>query len=145
MLQLEFAFELRAEVDKPIEFGRRRIVPIRSGTFEGMGIRARVLPGGADRQLIHEDGLTELEARYELETDKGDLISVNNRGIRHGPPEVIRKLNAGESVDQSLIYFRTVPWFEAAAPELQWLTRSIFVGAGERYPSEVVIRFYRVF
>jgi hypothetical protein len=56
----------------------------------------------------------------------------------------MKKLLAGETVDPSLVYFRTVPTFETSAPELQWLTRAIFVGVGERYPTEVVIRFYRV-
>ena len=51
---------------------------------------------------------------------------------------------AGEPVDPALVYFRTVPKFETSAPELQWLMRSIFVGTGERYPSEVVIRFWRL-
>ena len=47
-------------------------------------------------------------------------------------------------VDPSLVYFRTVPKFETSAPELQWLTRNVFIGTGERYPNEVVIRFWRV-
>jgi hypothetical protein len=42
------------------------------------------------------------------------------------------------------VYFRTVPTFETAAPNLQWLTRSVFIGTGERYPTDVVIRFWRV-
>ena len=59
-------------------------------------------------------------------------------------PEVLQKLNAGERVDQSLIYFRTAATIETAAPRLQWLARSVFVCVGERYPTEVVVRFYRV-
>jgi hypothetical protein len=56
----------------------------------------------------------------------------------------MQKLLAGETVDPALVYFRTVPRFETAAPELQWLTQAIFVGIGERYPNEVVIRFYKL-
>jgi hypothetical protein len=37
-----------------------------------------------------------------------------------------------------------VPKFETAAPDLQWLARSVFVGIGERFPTEVVVRFYRL-
>jgi hypothetical protein len=54
------------------------------------------------------------------------------------------KLLAGERVDPALVYFRTVPTFETSAPELQFLMRSIFVGSAERYPNEVVLRFWRV-
>ena len=50
----------------------------------------------------------------------------------------------GEIVDPSLVYFRTTPTFETAAPDLQWLTRSVFVGTGERLPTQVLIRFWMV-
>src|SRR5690606_21045582 len=103
-----------------------------------------IVPGGADWQLIRADGFTEVDARYTLRTDDGKLIYVSNIGIRHAPPDVIRRLNAGERVDQSQIYFRAVPKFETAAPELEWLMRSIFIATGERYPNGVVIRFWRV-
>jgi hypothetical protein len=56
----------------------------------------------------------------------------------------MKRLLAGEVVDPALVYFRTVPTFETASPELQWLTRAIFVGTGERYPSEVIIRVWKV-
>jgi len=146
---LVFAFEARVEVGPPLEVGQlargmRRIVPILRGTFEGPGIKGRVMPGGADWQIIGADGFSELDTRYTLETDKGQLIYVQNPGVRSAPPDVMKKLLAGEVVDPALVYFRTQPKFETSAPELQWITRSLFVGMGERYPNEVVIRFYRV-
>jgi len=147
--ELTFVFELHAHVGPPIEIGdvppgRRRIVPILGGTFAGPGIQGKVLPGGADSQIVRADGFSELDTRYVLETDKGQLIYVQNRGIRHGPAEAMQKLLAGEDVDSSLIYFCTMPTFETSAPELQSLARSIFVGTGERHPSEVVVRVWRV-
>lgn len=147
--RLTFAFEARVTVAPPIEIGdvphgRRRIVAITGGTFEGPAVRGKVLPGGADWQIIQPDGLSELDTRYTLETDKGQIIYVQNKGIRHAPPDVMKRLLAGETVDPALVYFRTVPVFETASPELQWMTRSIFVGIGERYPNDVRIRFFRV-
>jgi Protein of unknown function (DUF3237) len=147
--KLEFAFELRAEVADPtvvgeVPAGTRRVVNILGGDFEGPELSGTLLPGGADWQVIRGDGFTEVDARYMLQTNTGRLIYVSNVGIRHASPEVMKKLNAGESVDPSLVYFRTVPRFETAAPELQWLMRSIFIAAGERYPRGVRIRFWRV-
>ena len=143
------AIEAHVQLGTPIEVGqvprgRRRIIPIVGGTFEGSGIRGRVLNNGADWQIIRADGFAELDTRYALETDKGRVIYVQNAGMRHAAPEVVQKLLAGEIVDPKLVYFRTVPTFETAAPELQWLMRSIFVGTGERYPTEVVIRFWKM-
>ena len=147
--RLTFAFEMHATVGPPQEVGqvrngRRRIVPITGGTFEGPNVRGKVLAGGADWQTIQSDGFSELDTRYTIQTDAGQLIYVQNAGVRHAAPDVMQKLLAGEVVDPALVYFRTVPRFESAAPELQWLTRNVFVGIGERYPSEVVIRFYKL-
>jgi hypothetical protein len=146
---LVFAFEVHAQLGEPIELGtvprgRRRIIPIVGGTFEGSGMKGRVLNNGADWQIVRTDGFAELDTRYALETDQGQVIYVQNAGIRHAAPDIMKKLLAGEAVDPQRVYFRTVPTFETSAPELQWLTRSIFVGTGERYPSEVIIRFWRL-
>jgi hypothetical protein len=148
--RLTFAFEIRAQVGTPQEFGdvgrgRRRIIQILGGTFSGTGMKGRILPGGADWQMIRQnDGFTDVDARYTIETDTGSIIYVQNIGIRHAPIDVMRRLNAGETVDQSEIYFRAVPKFETGDPELEWLMRSIFVCTGERYPNGVIIRFFRL-
>jgi hypothetical protein len=147
--KLEFAFEVRAEVANPtvvgqLPTGTRRIVDILGGTFEGPKLKGKILTGGADWQLIREDGFTEIDARYTLQTDSGHLIYVSNVGMRHASAAVMKQLNAGQSVDPSLVYFRAAPKFETAAPELQWLMRSIFIATGERYPKGVLIRFWRV-
>jgi Protein of unknown function (DUF3237) len=147
--RLVLALEAHVQLGTPIEIGqvprgRRRIVPIVGGTFEGSGIKGKVLNSGADWQVIRADGFAELDTRYALQTDKGQIIYVQNAGMRHAAPEVMQKLLAGEIVDPKLVYFRTVPTFETSAPDLQWLTRAIFVGTGERYPTEVVIRFWRL-
>ena len=44
----------------------RFLVDILGGHFEGPGLRGRVLPGGADRQLLRPDGVRELDALYEM-------------------------------------------------------------------------------
>ena len=149
MPKLTFAFEVRASVGAPLEVGnvaqgRRRIVPITGGTFEGSGLRGKVMPGGADWQIIRADGFTELDTRYTLETATGQIVYVQNAGMRHAAPDVMKRLLAGELVDPALVYFRTIPKFETASPDLQWLTRAVFIGMGERYPNDVRIRFYRL-
>ena len=87
--------------------GRRRIIDITGGTVEGPGFKGKVRNGGADWQIVRADGFTELDTRYTIETDKGQLIYVQNPGMRHAPPDVMKKLLAGEAVDPALVYFRT--------------------------------------
>ncbi len=125
----------------------RRVVGVLGGTLEGAGaaapLKGKIMPG-ADYQIIRPDGFTEIDAHYVVQMESGDLIYVTNRGMRHGPPELLAKLNAGEAIDQSKIYFRTVITVETAAKTLDWMNRSIFVASGERQPGEAVIHVYRL-
>ncbi|MGF6347319.1 DUF3237 domain-containing protein [Variovorax sp. W2I14] len=144
---LEHFADLRVQVGVPQVLGQsarglRRIVPITGGEASGHGWRARVLPGGSDFQLIVSDTLSELDARYGLETDAGDLIYVQNHAVRSAAPEVMAKLLRGEPVDPAEVYFRCNPRFETASPALRWINERMFVGAGVRHPAEVVMRFF---
>src|SRR5215207_7652729 len=95
---LVFAFELRVKVADPVVVGQiphglRRIVAITGGTMRGPKINGVVVANsGADWQMIQPDGFSELDTRYTLQTDKGELVYVQNAGIRHAPPEVMQKL-----------------------------------------------------
>lgn len=147
--RLKFFADLRVEVGAPQQVGQtvhglRRLIPITGGTATGDGWSARVLPGGADFQLIVNERLSELDARYVLETDAGDFIYVQNRAVRSGPPELIARLVRGEPVDPEQIYFRCSPSFETAAPALSWMGERMFVGTGARYPDAVVMRFFEL-
>jgi len=146
---LTFVMTLRVELGAPLEVGRtthgrRRIIPITGGAFEGPRLRGAVLNGGADWQIVREDGTAELDTRYSLQTDRGETIYLQNGGIRHAAPELLERLLAGDAVDPALVYFRTVPRFETSATDLQWLTRAIFVGNGERHPDHVVVHVWMV-
>ena len=124
--------------------GRRRVIAITGGSFRGEKLAGRVLPGGADWQVIRADGVAELDARYTLETDDRALIYVRNFGYRHGPAEVLQRLAAGEAVDPSLYYMRTTPRFETGAERYRWLNRLICVATGARRASAVELDVYEV-
>jgi hypothetical protein len=124
--------------------GRRRIIPIAGGSFSGARLRGRVLPGGANWQVVRADGVADLDARYTLETEDGALIYVRNRGYRHGPEHVMRRLSAGESVDPSLYYMRTTPLFETGDVRYAWLNRIICVATASRLPGAVHLQVFEV-
>src|SRR5689334_1077395 len=128
--------------DTPL--GRRRIIPITGGRFEGERLRGRVLPGGADWQIIRPDGVADLDARYTLETSDGALVYVRNKGYRHGPAEVIQRLGRGEAVDPSLYYMRTTPRFETGDPRYKWLNLLVCVATAARRPAAVELDVYEV-
>ncbi len=147
--ELKFFADLSVQVDKPQEVGKthhgvRRVIPILGGTVQAQGWRGRVLSGGADFQLLLGPSMAELDARYVIETDAGDMIFVTNRAVRTASPEVMAKIIRGELVDPSTVYFRCSPSFETASPALSWIAERLFVGTGARHPDKVVMRFFEV-
>jgi hypothetical protein len=128
----------------PTPAGNRRVIPILGGRVQGEGWAARVLPGGADFQAIVSPTLAQLDARYVLETEAGELIYVRNRAIRVAPEAVTAQLVRGEPVDPALVYFRCAPTFETAAPSLVWINERLFVGSGVRRPDAVEIDCFTV-
>ena len=149
---LEPVADLTVFVATPIEAGqvtglnsrgRRRIIPIAGGKVTGQ-LNGTVLPGGADFQIVVSDTCADLDARYLLQLDNGEHVFVMNRALRRGSAEDIAKLVRGEPVDPAAIYFRCAPTFEVSSPSLAWLTESLFVGTGARFPDRVEMRFFRV-
>jgi hypothetical protein len=142
-------FTIEAELDAMMSLGRtpygeRRFVGISGGTVSGAKLNGRILPGGADWQIVRADGAADIEARYVIETDKGARVMVDSKGLRHGPPEVIEKLARGDKVDPALYYFRTVMRFEAADPALAWLNRILALARGEREARRVRLAVFEV-
>jgi hypothetical protein len=141
--------DLVVRIAAPIEIGRiagnlRRMIPIAGGEVLGPLIRGKVLAGGADYQVMRADGVTDLHARYVIEVEERQRIYVENSGVRYGPPDLMEKLRRGEPVDPALIYFRTTPRFETAAPGFEWLMQNLFLCSGARFPDRVEMRFFQV-
>ncbi len=146
---LELIFEAKVTLDPPQElgsttYGKRRIIPITGGTFEGATMKGIILAGGADWQTVRADGSADLEARYTLKTDDGVLIYIQNKGIRHAKPEILARLAKGEKVDPKEYYMRTSAFFEVADGKYAWLNKSVVISTGARMADHVLLKFYRV-
>ena len=114
--------------------GQRFIVNILGGEFNGPCLKGKVLPGGADRQLLRPDGVKELDALYEIQTDDGTVITVHNQVVVDMPTQEQR-------------YARSVVKFRAPAGQYEWLNRRVFIGNLESLkPSRnaVKIRIFQV-
>jgi hypothetical protein len=123
--------------------GERRVVTITGGTFEGPLLRGEIL-GGADWQIARHDGVIELDARYALREARGGLVQVVSQGLRHGPPQVLARLAAGEDVDPASYFFRTFMRFETGAPELAFLNRTMAVATAQRRVRRVELQCFGV-
>jgi hypothetical protein len=138
MIQTRHIFQIILTVPNITDLGQtpmggRKIAQVSAGEFNGERLRGTVLsaPGG-DWLLMRPDGVLQLDVRLTLQTDDGHLVYMSYRGIRHGPEDVINKLNNGEQVDPSLYYFRMTPVFETSSEKYGWLNRIIAVATGRR-------------
>jgi hypothetical protein len=125
-------------------YGERRVIGILGGSVRGPKLNGRILPGGADWQIIRTDGTADIKARYIIETDDGAHIMVTSEGLRHGPPEVMERLARGDNVDPAHYYFRTVMRFETSNPKVDWLNRILALARGQREARAVRLDVYEV-
>jgi len=148
--RLTQVYRLEAALGQPLDLGdtakgHRRIVPLTAGTFTGPGISGKLLPGAsADWQVVLPDGTALGDVRYTLQTDRGDLLYVQSRGIRHGTAEVLARLGRGEDVDASEYTFRTATQIETGTPDLDWLNKGVFISVGGRQAGRVIYETYLV-
>jgi Protein of unknown function (DUF3237) len=148
--RLTQVYRLEAMLGEPLDLGdvaqgHRRIVPQTDGTFSGPEISGKLLPGAsADWQIVMPDGTTFADMRYTLQTDGGDLLYVQSRGVRHGNTEVLARLARGEDVDASEYTFRTSTQIETAARQLDWLNKGVFISVGGRQATGVIYETYLV-
>lgn len=147
--ELEFVFSVKATLGEltvigPTPEGLRRMIPITGGVVTGPRLEGEVLDAGADWQFVRPDGTTIAEATYLLKSRDGVLIQIRNRGVRHGPPEVLQRLFEGDDVDPSEYYFRSSPTFLVPPGPHDWLNRDVFVATGARFARSIELWFYRV-
>ena len=148
--RLTLIYRLEATLAQPLDLGNvaqghRRIVAQTGGTFTGPELNGTLLPGAsADWQIVLPDGTALGDIRYTLQTDAGELLYVQSRGVRHGSAEVLARLARGEDVDASEYTFRTSTQIETAAPRLDWLNRGIFLSVGGRQARGVIYEVYLV-
>ncbi len=76
---------------------------------------------------------TTLDVRLVLKTHDEAMIGMTYRGLRLGPPDVMARLEQGETVDPASYYFRTTAFFETAAPSYAWLNTILAIGIGHRF------------
>jgi len=129
----------------PTALGRRRIVPVSGGRFEGPRLRGEVLPDvGGDWLLQRADSTFQSDVRLALRTEDGALISMTYRGIRHASPAVSERLARGEDVASSEYYLRTAVFLETSSSQHRWVNDLIAVGVGRRLPERVIYELHEV-
>ena len=124
--------------------GFRRIGVVPGGSFEGERLSGEVLDGGSDWQTVRSDGATTLNVRLVLKTKDDALIGMTYQGLRHGPPDVMARIERGEVADPARYYFRINPLFETAAATYDWINRVVAIGIGHRRADGPIYSIFEV-
>jgi hypothetical protein len=134
----------RMQVIGPTPGYTRRVGAVSGGAFEGERLSGEVLDSGNDWQTVRGDSSVTLDVRLVLKTDDEAMIGMTYRGIRHGSPDVLARIDRGETVDPSTYYFRIASFFETAAPKYDWLNRLLAVGVGHRTAEGPIYSLFEV-
>lgn len=147
-LKSTYIGELRIEVtgthmvgDGPL--GRRRIDLLNKGHFKGPKVQAKILQG-MDALLGGGDGALRPDVRLVLELDDGHVLYIHYRGARHGSPDVMARIAAGEDVPPDQYYLRTSLVFETSSKKYDWMNRIVGVGVGRREPGAAVYDVHEI-
>jgi hypothetical protein len=148
---LEFLFEAHAAVSQPLEIGplstgRRLIASLEpGGWFEGPRMRGSILPGSTVSELVHSDGIVEVEGRTLLEMEDGNRIFLVTNGIISMPAEAAQALAEGRPYDPASIYSRSFARFEAADDgPYAWLKHGLYITQWRRTTDGIVSTIWRI-
>jgi hypothetical protein len=124
--------------------GERRYVPLGGGTVRGPELNGTLVEGGVDWQVARADGALEIAAHYVIRTDDGALVEVQSQGLRHGTPEIMARLAAGEPLPRDAYFFRTLVRFTTGAPAWAHLNKVMALAVGQREARAVLLDLYRI-
>lgn len=149
-LKTEFLYKAHIEVEGFYEVGetfrgKRTIVRVKGGWFEGPKLKGDILPGTGDWFLVRPGGVVEGDVRDTYRTHDGQMIYVSYRGILNISPQIWERLGRGEDVDPSEYYLRGQPMFETAVDTpYTWLNNILAVGVGTQTAMGVDYEVFQV-
>ncbi len=149
-LKFEHMFDVAYEMSDMVVIGdtfngRRLIADVAGGKITGPKLQGKVLPGAAgDWVTVRSDGTLSLDVRVTIETHDGALILMKYHGFRRAAPEILKRIENGETVDPSEFYFRVAPTFETGDERYYWMNNILAVGLGERPPIGPLYHVYQV-
>lgn len=145
-IDLEYVFQIRVDFEERMRFttpaGKRVYVPAVGGQIWGPRLQGRVVPrSGGDYADVYG-----LNAHYMLEADDGALIYIYNTGQLYRSDGKETPFDDPKWGGDAEHYFRVTPKFDAPVGPHEWLTRTVFIGTGERHtdPDHTIFTYYAV-
>lgn len=126
------------------QLGRRVIVPITGGRFEGENLEGTVEPGGYDWATFQSSGGMNIDVRLVLRFANDDLVYMRYQGRLLASADVHKRMATGEQVNNDEFSLTTTVKFETGAESLKWLNDVIAVGVGRQSGYQPTYEIFKV-
>ncbi len=123
--------------------GRRRIAPVRGGSFSGDRLRGSVLPG-ADWVVHRTDGVMIIDVRLILKTDADVLIYLTYQGRFVASADAMARFGRGALLEPEDYSLAVVARLECGDPQLTWLNDCICVATGTQLAGGPRYEFFEI-
>ncbi|ADL53941.1 DUF3237 domain-containing protein [Clostridium cellulovorans] len=112
--------------------GYLKVVPIKGGSFFGVNVKGKVLPGGYDWNTVINNDTEHHLSKYILKTDDGTYISIENEGYLELKEEHSNRI-------------KTSSRFEVTEGKYDWLNSGVYVGSLEVGKTESPSKNIKIF
>ncbi len=109
------------------------------GALESPRVNAKALAPSGDWMQVQPNGNWKLDVRLLFQTDDDAIIFCYYNGVLKADESVFARINAGESVPGSDMYFRSTPYFQTSAPQYAWMNDIACVGTMRSFGDGVVL------
>lgn len=129
-LQTRWFGTLRGGIAAPYPVSESLLVfNVLDAELESSRVRAKALSPSGDWIQVQANGNWKLDVRLLFQTDDDAIIYCYYNGILKADDSVLQRINAGESVPGSDMYFRSTPYFQTSAEKYAWMNDMACVGS----------------
>lgn len=125
-------------------YGRRLIVEVDGGRFEGPRLRGTIRKAGCADWLTMGPDYGHLDVRATFETDDGAYIYVEYQGKLELTPAVQAALGGSGSTAYGEAYFVTAPRMQTGDARYRWVNNLVCAAEGRLDGGQVEYRVYQL-
>ncbi len=143
-LDTRWLMSLRGSIPTPsIVSSTLMVFNVDDAGIDSPRVKAKILKPSGDWIRIQPNGNWKLDVRLLMELDDGAPLYIHYNGVFKMSPELGARLQSGEAIPGSDMYFRSAPYFETASVKYAWLNDILAIGKMRSFGGGTVI--YDVF
>lgn len=128
-LETRWLMGLRGSIPQPsIVSPTLMVFNVDDASIDSPRVKAKVLKPSGDWIRVQPNGNWKLDVRLLMELDDGAPLYVTYNGVFKMSAELGARLQTGEAIPGSEMYFRSAPYFETSSQKYAWLNDILAIG-----------------